>query len=541
MIRIKNLRLNYDKDDDLLAEAAARLNLPPQALLGVFVVRKALDARRYKGQSIVYVYEVDVELAEGIKEKTLLGKFRRDKNISAAPKPIKKFIPRLTEFTEEPPVVVGFGPAGIFAALTLAKAGLRPIILERGMDVDTRRQDVERFWQGGTLSPNSNVQFGEGGAGTFSDGKLTARQHDPLMKDILETFINAGAPAEIAYLHKPHIGTDILCSVVKKIRQEIIALGGTIRFGVQVTDIIVSETGGEISGLILNDSEELQCHNVFFAIGHSARDTYEMLHRCGVMMEAKSFAMGVRIEHQQSFINAMQYGEHAVDIRLPAADYALTYKDISAGRGVYSFCMCPGGYVVAAASEPERVVTNGMSNHARNSGTANSALLVQVSPRDYGTADILAGMRLQREIESAAYVLGGGDYLAPVQTVGDFLSKRAGTTDFAVTPTYRPGVRAVNLRSIIPNYIADSLDRGLRYFNERVPGFAAADIPLTGVESRSSAPCRILRSPLTLMSENTKGLYPIGEGAGYAGGIMSAALDGMKAGLVFLQKIDHTN
>ncbi|WP_295165378.1 NAD(P)/FAD-dependent oxidoreductase, partial [Selenomonas sp. F0473] len=427
-----------------------------------------------------------------------------------------------------------FGPAGIFAAWVLARAGAAPLVLERGRDVDRRTRDAAHFWQTGRLDPASNVQFGEGGAGTFSDGKLTARSGDPRMRTVVEALIAAGAPEEIRYLQKPHIGTDILRTVVKNLRAEIIRRGGTVRFEAQATGI--ERRDGRIAALVVNGEERIPVDAVFMGIGHSARDTYAMLHGAGVAMAPKAFAVGVRIEHPQDFIDRMQYGAAAGSGRLPTADYALTYRDEAGGRGVYSFCMCPGGTVVAAASEEGGLATNGMSNYRRDSGTANSALLVQVSPADWG-GDTLGGIRFQRALEARAFRAGGGDYCAPVQAVGDFLARRTGTRDFAVRPTYAPGVRCAGLHEILPSYASASLARALRHWGERMKGFGADDVPLTGVEPRSSAPCRIVRDALTMEAEGTAGLYPVGEGAGYAGGIMSAALDGMKAALAFLTKI----
>ena len=530
MIRVKNLRVPYDSTLSLAEIAAERLKQSPCAVHGVIVVHKALDARRRRDAPILWIYTLDVAVEE---ERTVLSRLRRDKEVMPVPADPPLMIPRVGGRSMRP-VVVGFGPAGIFAAWALARAGCAPLVLERGQDVDRRTADVARFWQTGVLDPASNVQFGEGGAGTFSDGKLTARSNDPRMREIIEAFVAAGAPEEIRYLQKPHIGTDVLRRVVKNLRSEIIRMGGEVRFGAQVTGVEVH--AGRLAALVVNDTEQISADAAFFGIGHSARDTYAMLHEAGVMMEAKAFAVGVRIEHAQTFIDRMQYGAAAGSPQLPVADYAMTYRDEAGGRGVYSFCMCPGGMVVAAASEEGRLVTNGMSNYRRNSGVANSALLVQVSPSDWGR-DVLGGIRFQRELEERAFRLGGGDYRAPVQSVGDFCAGRTGTQDFAVTPTYAPGVRAADLHALLPPACTASLARALTFWEERVPGFGAADVPMTAVESRSSAPCRILRDAERMASVSAAGLYPIGEGAGYAGGIMSAALDGLKAALAFLGKI----
>lgn len=531
MIHVKNLRIPYDAAQSIEEMAAERLCIRWEDVREVHIVRKALDARRYHGSPIVWVYDLDVQTAD---DRAVLARFHRDTKITAVSKEhVINFAPQMKArctVHDVRPVVVGFGPAGIFAARTLARAGAAPLILERGRDVDARTRDVAHFWRTGQLDPSSNVQFGEGGAGTFSDGKLTARSHDARQREIIEAFIAAGAPEEIRYLQKPHIGTDVLRTVVKNLRAEIIRLGGEVRFGAQVTG--VERKSERLTALIVNDVERIPLDVAFMGIGHSARDTYEMLFAAGIRMEPKAFAVGVRIEHPQSFINRMQYGTAAGDDRLPTADYALTYRDEV--RGVYSFCMCPGGTVVAAASEIGGVATNGMSTYRRNSGVANSALLVQVNPMDWH-GDVLGGIRFQRMLETAAFALGGGDYRAPVQSVGDFIRGRSSMRDFAVVPTYAPGVRPACLHKVFPGDIAAALARALAHWEARMPGFGAADIPMTGVESRSSAPCRIVRDAETMEAVHTSGLYPIGEGAGYAGGIMSAAIDGMKAALSYLE------
>ena len=506
------------------------LELPPGSVARLAIVKKAVDARRYHGAPIQFVYTLDAELRGP--ERRILARLGRGKQLSKAPDGGggPSFSARPRREKELRPVVVGFGPAGIFAALELARQGWQPVVLERGQAVERRQEDVARFWGGGTFSPASNVQFGEGGAGAFSDGKLTTRLKDPLGAEVLEALIEAGAPEEIRYLHKPHLGTDRLRGIVKGIRERILRLGGEVRFCSQATDF--ETRAGQVAAVIVNGEERIPADAVFLGIGHSARDTYAMLLEKGISMEAKAFAMGVRIEHPQSFIDRAQYGDDAGHPRLPAADYALTAK--AGGRGVYTFCMCPGGQVVAAASEEGGVAVNGMSCYRRDSGIANSALLVTTGPEDFGS-DALAGIRFQREWEKRAFLLGGGDFRAPVQSVGEFLQGGSGGGDFLVAPTYRPGVRPGNLRECLPEFVADALAEALPVFDRKLPGFAAPNAPMTGVETRSSAPCRIRRDREDFVSESIGGLYPIGEGAGYAGGIMSAAMDGLKAARAFLR------
>jgi len=529
LIRIKNLSVPFDDETSLKILAARRLKIAPRLVSEVKVARRALDCRLYRGAPVSWVYTLDVNLNES--ERSILTRHRRDKNIGLAhdaPQLIdwSKFSPR----TDKRPIVVGFGPAGMLAAWALAKAGLNPLVLERGLPVKERALAVENFWRRGVLNPRGNAQFGEGGAGTFSDGKLTYRGDDPLCVEVLDLFINAGAPEEIRFLAKPHIGTDRLRKMVEGLREEIISLGGEVRFNCQVTDFVLTE--GRVNSIIVNNSDEIKADAVFLAIGHSARDTYRVLEAKGVALEPKPFAVGVRIEHPQEFIDSAQYKEAAKTGKLPAADYRLTYNDNMSGRSAYSFCMCPGGRVVAAASESGQVVTNGMSVYARDSGAANAALVVNVLPTDFA-GGALAGIRFQEQYEQAAFRLGGENFFAPVQSVGDFLAGKSGSKDFLLAPSYAPGVTCADLREALPPFVSRTLAAALPDFDRKIPGFSAADVPLVGVETRTSAPCRILRDRQTYESQSTPGLYPIGEGAGYAGGIMSAAIDGLRVVLSF--------
>lgn len=523
MIRISQIKLPVEHDGLALLQAAAReIKTSSDKIENLTIQKKSIDARK---KPISYVYTVDVKLKG---EEKLLKKLH-NRNVARVEKKRYQFPEPGSEKLEHRPVIVGTGPAGLFCGLMLARAGYRPILLERGEAARKRKETVDRFWNGGALAPNSNVQFGEGGAGTFSDGKLNTLVKDPAGRGrlVLQTFVQAGAPEEILYWNKPHLGTDVLISVVEHIRKEIESLGGEVRFGTQLTDIDIRD--GRVRGVYTkcNDVPEqeaayLETEVLVLAIGHSARDTFAMLKDRAVPMERKAFAVGVRIEHPQDMINVSQYGEGYPNA-LPTAAYKVTRK-VSGDRGVYSFCMCPGGYVVNASSEEGGLAVNGMSYQARDSRNANSAMIVTVRPEDFGGDDLLSGVEFQRRLERAAYQAGGGK--VPVQLLGDFRQHTVSTALGEVEPCIKGAWTFGDVRSIFPAQLSAALEEGIEGSEHLIPGFARADAVLSGVESRTSSPVRILRGEN--QESTVQGLYPCGEGAGYAGGITSAAMDGVK-------------
>ncbi|AZP11328.1 NAD(P)/FAD-dependent oxidoreductase [Undibacterium parvum] len=522
MLRLTDIQLPLDhQESEIKASILKRLSIEGKDLLDFSIFRRSYDAR--KKSAIILIYTLDVLVSD---ETEVLNRFKGSTNVGVSPDTQYRFVTHTNRVDFKRPVIIGFGPCGLFAALLLAQMGFRPIVLERGKAVRERTKDTWDLWRKRELHPESNVQFGEGGAGTFSDGKLWSQIKDPKHygRKVLTEFVKAGAPSEIMYVSKPHIGTFRLVKMIEEMRANIEALGGEIRFEQKVTDIDIKD--GQTLGLKINGDEYLAADQVVLAIGHSARDTFELVHQRGIYVEAKPFSIGFRIEHPQSIIDQARFGRNAGNKILGSADYKLVHHAKN-GRSVYSFCMCPGGTVVAATSEPGRVVTNGMSQYSRNERNANSAIVVGITPEDY-PGHPLAGIDLQRELESLAYELGGANYNAPGQLVGDFIAKRPSTEIASVIPSYKPGITMCDLALALPAYAIDAIREALPEFEKQIKGFAMNDAVLTGIETRTSSPIRIKRNDTSYQSINTQGLYPAGEGAGYAGGILSAAIDGIK-------------
>jgi uncharacterized FAD-dependent dehydrogenase len=521
VLQITELKLPLNHSDvDLKNQIIKTLGIKAADLIQYTIIRRAYDARNCA--NILLIYTIEVELFH---ESTILNKNLKNNKISLAPNRDYKFVTQAALNLKTRPVIIGFGPCGLFAALILAQMGFKPIILERGKAVRERTKDTWGFWRKSILNPESNVQFGEGGAGTFSDGKLYSRVKDPKFygRKVLTEFVKAGAPEEILYISKPHIGTFRLVSMIEKMRQTIQQLGGEIKFQSKVVDLILKDNS--IQGVVLENGEEILSNHVIIAVGHSARDTFELLYNKNVYMEAKPFSVGFRIEHPQSLINQSRLGQHANNPLIGAADYKLVHHCAN-GRTVYSFCMCPGGTVVAAASETNMVVTNGMSQYSRNERNANSGIVVSISPSDY-PGNVLAGISFQRQFERKAFLEGGGNYNAPGQLLGDFITNTSSKQLGSVNPSYKPGVHLTNMHSLFPDFVATAIKEAIPKFEQQISGYAMHDAVLTGVETRTSSPLRITRNE-KFESLNIKGLYPAGEGAGYAGGIMSAAIDGIE-------------
>ena len=531
MLRLTNIKLDLNhKPEELTQAILLKLDINEEQLISFEVFKRGYDARKKNVITLIYTLDIETTVTD-----ELLNRFEKDDNVKLTPDMSYKFVAQATESESQRPVVIGFGPCGLFAGLVLAQMGYKPIILERGKEVRERTKDTFGFWRKKILNTESNVQFGEGGAGTFSDGKLYSQVKDVkhYSRKVLHEFVDAGAPEEILYVSKPHIGTFKLVTMIEKMRAKIIELGGEIRFEQRVEELHIEGEGEQrrVTGLTLATGEKIETNYIALAIGHSARDTFAMLHEKDVFIKAKPFSIGFRIEHEQSAIDQARFGIHAGHEILGAADYKLVHH-CKNGRSVYSFCMCPGGTVVAAASEEGRLVTNGMSQYSRHERNANSAIVVGISPDDFplkdGKEDILGGIVLQRRLEENAYSIGGKNYDAPTQLVGDFLAGRASGEHGDVIPSYKPGVKYCDLTDTLPSFAIEALREAIPAFEKKVKGFANKNATLTAVETRTSSPIQITRDKQSLESLNTKGLYPAGEGAGYAGGILSAGIDGIK-------------
>lgn len=539
MLRLTDIKLPLNHQADAIEQAILKkLAITKTDVIEFTVFKRGYDAR--KKNKILLIYTLDIKTN---KDAILLDEFSQDPHVKPTPDMAYKFVAQAPKQLKHRPVVIGMGPCGLFAGLLLAQMGFKPIVLERGKEVKKRTKDTFGFWRKKILNTESNVQFGEGGAGTFSDGKLYSQVKDPkhYSRKVLHEFVDAGAPEEILYLSKPHIGTFKLIMMVETMRAQIIELGGEVRFEQKVEKIhfdndesvefeesmLTGFTAKQVKGLTLASGEHLETNHIALAIGHSARDTFKMLHDEGVYIKAKPFSVGFRIEHEQSVIDEARFGDNAGNKILGAADYKLVHH-ASNGRSVYSFCMCPGGVVVAAASEEGRLVTNGMSQYSRKEHNANSAIVVGIEPKDFNGDDVLAGIEFQRRLEEKAFHMGGENYDAPVQLVGDFLAGRKTGEHGSVTPSYKPGVAFCDLSEALPDYAITAIREALPAFERKIKGFSMDDATLTAVETRTSSPIQITRDKQSLQSLNTKGLYPAGEGAGYAGGILSAGIDGIK-------------
>ncbi|HEY5716634.1 MAG TPA: NAD(P)/FAD-dependent oxidoreductase [Psychromonas sp.] len=523
MIRLNQVKLPLNHTDDALhAYVVNTLSIAAEQLADIHIFKRGYDARKRNVITLIYTLDITLKDAD---EEAILARFVKDPNVRKSPDTEYKYVAQAPQNLTERPIVIGMGPCGLFTALILAQMGFKPIILERGKSVHERSKDTFRFWRNGELNTESNVQFGEGGAGTFSDGKLYSQVKDPnfLGLKVKQEFVAAGAPAEIIYVSKPHIGTFKLVTMVERMRRKILELGGEIRFETRVEELNIEDS--QITGVTLNGGEVINSRHVVLAIGHSARDTVQMLHDKGVYLEAQSFSVGFRIEHKQELIDQARFGINAGHPILGAADYKLVHH-CKNGRSVYSFCMCPGGVVVGATSEKEAVVTNGMSQYSRSERNANSAIVVGLSPSDFDN-DPLQGIALQRKLERQAYILGGSNYDAPAQRVGDFLAGSEAKPHGIVEPSFKAGVKMTDLSSSLPDFAIEAIREALPAFDKKIRGFATPDAMLTGVETRTSSPVQIKRGK-DYQSVNVKGLYPGGEGAGYAGGILSAGIDGIK-------------